>query len=376
MELRKMDQLGIETSLLGLGCMRLPVNGDGTIKYKKAEEMVDFAYQSGVNYFDTAYVYHNQKSEEFTGKALKKYERSTFYIADKLPCWLIESVEDGERIFKEQLQRLDTDYIDFYLLHALNQSSFDKMVKLGILEYCDQLKKEGKIKYFGFSFHDEYDSFEKIINYRKWDFCQIQLNYMDTDMQAGMKGYHLATELGVPLIVMEPIKGGTLAHLPNSVKKYFTAIDPKKSEASWALRWVGSLPNVKVILSGMSNLKQVVDNVKTFDNFMVLDQQEQTAIDGAVEQLRKRVKNGCTACAYCMPCPAGVDIPGNFGVWNEYGIYKNPHHTKWFWNNDINDDAKAKNCISCGACETHCPQNLKIREDLEQLQKELDLVCK
>ncbi len=376
MEFRLLDKLGIQASLLGFGCMRLPVNPDNTINYKKAEEMVDLAYERGVNYFDTAYVYHNQKSEEFTGKALKKYARSSYYIADKLPCWLVNSVEDAKRLFEEQLKRLDVEYIDFYLLHALNKESFEKMVSLGVPEFCDQLKAEGKIKYFGFSFHDEYETFETIIRHREWDFCQIQLNYMDTDIQAGIKGYKIAEELGVPVIVMEPIKGGTLAHLPASVKKHFTAIDKERSEASWALRWVGSLPYVKVILSGMSNLKQVKGNIETFDQFEELNDNEIDAVEKVVTSLRKRVKNGCTACSYCMPCPAGVDIPKNFGIWNEYGIYKNPHHTSWFWKNDISDETKAKNCISCGACEEHCPQKLSIREDLDSLQKELDAVCK
>ena len=199
---------------------------------------------------------------------------------------------------------------------------------------------------------------------------------MDIDVQAGLKGYELAKEKDVPVIVMEPVKGGTLTNLPTSVTKYFTALDAQKSEASWALRWAGSLSNVKVILSGMSNEEQVEDNLTTFNAFEALSDEEHHAVLNAVAALRKRVKNGCTACSYCMPCPVGVDIPKNFGIWNEYGIYQNPGHTKWAWNNDIKQDAKAESCISCGKCEEVCPQRISIREDLGILQKELDLACK
>ncbi|HWT27753.1 MAG TPA: aldo/keto reductase [Mobilitalea sp.] len=376
MEYRSIDKLGLKTSLLGFGCMRFPENKDGNIDYEKAEKMIDEAYRNGVNYYDTAYVYHNQKSENFTGKVLDKYDRSSYYLATKLPCWMVNSVSDAERIFEEQLQRLHKDYIDFYLLHSMNKGIFDKMVSLGILEFCEKLKKEGKIKYFGFSFHDEYESFAYISQYRNWDFCQIQLNYMDTDIQAGMKGYELTEKLNIPLIIMEPVKGGSLANLPESVTKYFNEVDPEKSVASWALRWVASLPNVKVVLSGMSDAKQVSDNLNTFNNFVKLSDEEKEAVSNAAIALKKRVKNGCTGCAYCMPCPAGVDIPKNFFIWNNHGIYENTGSTKWLWENDIKDEAKAKNCISCGQCEEICPQKISIREDLVKLQAEIDEALK
>jgi predicted aldo/keto reductase-like oxidoreductase len=375
MEFRKIDKLGIETSLLGFGCMRFPKNEDGSINEARAEEMMDYAYRNGVNYFDTAYVYHEGNSEIFTGKALDKYDRSSYYLATKLPCWLVEKPEDVLRLFEEQLTKLHKDYIDFYLLHALNRKSFDKMVSLGVLEIVDQLKAEGRIKYLGFSFHDEYEAFEHIISYRDWDFCQIQLNYMDTEEQAGMKGYELAEKLGVPVIIMEPIKGGSLAGLPEDAATYLRAIDADKSIASWALRWVGSLPNVKVILSGMSDEQQVEDNINTFKSFVALEERENQAIGEVAETLRKRVKNGCTGCAYCMPCPAGVDIPKNFAIWNQYGIYLNNGELQWQWKNDIKEEAKARQCVECGQCEDACPQKLNIREDLKTLQIEIDAVC-
>lgn len=376
MEYRELDQLGIKTSLLGYGCMRFPRRRNGSINEERAEHLIDIAYQNGVNYFDTAYNYHEGKSEEFTGKALAKYDRSSFYLATKLPQWMVNSLEDAEEIFKKQLERLQMDYIDFYLLHALNRGAFDKLVNLGVLEMVDRLKQEGKIRYIGFSFHDEYDAFSYILNYRDWDFCQIQLNYMDTDHQAGLRGYELAAQKNVPVIIMEPVKGGNLAKLPDGVTKHFRAISPDESTASWALRWVASLPQVKVVLSGMSNEKQVRDNLNTFDNFRPMDETEYKAVDAVTKALRKRVKNNCTACSYCMPCPSGVNIPKNFGIWNSYGIYRNPGEAKWLWTYDIKEQEKAKNCIECGLCESHCPQKLQIRANLKQLQTELDAVAK
>ena len=207
MEKRKLEKLGIETSLLGFGCMRFPTLPDGKIDEAEAERMLDKAIASGVNYIDTAYPYHNGESEPLVGKVLKKYDRSSFFLATKLPLWAVNSVDDAKRIFEEQLQRLQTDYIDFYLLHAVNKEKWDAMKELGVVEYCAKLKEEGKIRYYGFSFHDDYEVFDEILHYRDWDFCQIQYNYMDTQEQAGDKGYALAESLGVPLVIMEPIKG-------------------------------------------------------------------------------------------------------------------------------------------------------------------------
>lgn len=375
MELRRIEKLGIDTSLLGFGCMRFPKNQDGTIDETRAEQMLDLAYQSGVNYYDTAYVYHEGKSEIFTGKALDRYDRGSYYLATKLPCWLVEKKEDALRLFEEQLTKLNKDYIDFYLLHALNRGSFDKMVELGVLEVMDRLKEEGKIRYLGFSFHDDYDAFEHIIKFRDWDFCQIQLNYMDTEEQAGMKGYALAEELGVPLIIMEPIKGGSLAKLPENAGRYLEEQEAGRTAASWALRWVGSLSNVKVILSGMSDEEQVQDNLNTFGNFKALSDKEVQAVAKVADTLRSKVKNGCTGCAYCMPCPAGVDIPKNFRIWNSYGMYDNEGELNWLWSNDITAAAKAVNCVDCGQCEEACPQKLNIRDDLKTLHKEIEVIC-
>lgn len=372
MEKRKMEKLGIETSLLGFGCMRFPVTADGKIDEPEAERMLDKAIASGVNYIDTAYPYHNGDSEPFVGKVLKKYDRSSFYLATKLPCWKVEKLEDVEEIFCEQLERLQTDYIDFYLMHALDKDRFHKMAELGVVKKLETLKAEGRIKYLGFSFHDDYDVFEEIIGYRDWDFCQIQFNYMDTEEQAGFKGYRLTEEKNIPLVIMEPIKGGSLAAFADDITGKFRTLDADCSIASYALRWVGSLPNVKVILSGMSTMEQVEDNLKTFENFKPLSQAENSTIEEIVALIKGRVQNGCTGCRYCMPCPAGVDIPGNFRAWNTYHMYQNYNMVKNSWEQGLGEEKQAKNCVKCGKCEKACPQKLSIRADLEKVQADLD----
>lgn len=372
MEYRKWDKLGVDISLLGFGCMRFPLTAEGKIDRPKSKEMIDFAYRAGVNYYDTAWVYHNGESENFVCEALAEYPRSSYYIATKLPVWEINTPEDVERIFTEQLRRLNRDHIDFYLLHSLYGKQWDKVKEMGIIEICERFRKEGRIKYLGFSFHDEYPLFDEIIRYYPWDFCQIQLNYIDTQLQAGIKGYQTATELGIPVIVMEPIKGGTLASFPPDVEALYKASSPKASMASWAFRWVGSLQNVKLILSGMSTLEQVEDNCGTCNPFAPLSQKEQEVVAQVVTKLESRVYNGCTGCNYCMPCPQGVNIPFNFQIWNQYGAYQNKAVSKGRWSWEIPQKAKAENCISCGICEDACPQQISIRADLAKLQAELD----
>lgn len=367
MEYRKMEKLGISPSMLGFGCMRFPTTPDGEIDEARAEKMLDTAIAAGVTYIDTAYPYHNGKSEPFVGRVLKKYPRESFYLATKLPVWLVNSVEDAERLFNEQLERLQTDYIDFYLLHAMGKARYDDMVRLGVVAWGEKKKAEGKIKYFGFSFHDSYEAFEHIITDRAWDFCQIQLNYMDTETQAGLKGYELAESLGVPLVIMEPVKGGSLTTFADDIADMFKAERPDASLASWALRYVGTLPDVKVILSGMSTEEQVADNLKTFEKFEPLSDREQQLVKEVVAAVKARVKNGCTACRYCMPCPFGVDIPRNFAIWNNYAMYGNAGGAKWNYYHDMKPESRADQCRQCGACEKVCPQAIKIRENLVEV---------
>ena len=370
MEYRQLEKLGISPSLLGFGCMRFPKTADGKIDEKEAEKMIDHAIASGVTYIDTAYPYHNGDSEPFVGSVLKKYPRDSFYLATKLPIWELNTKEDVKRIFDSQLARLDVDYVDFYLLHALDKTKWQKVLDLDIIPFVEEMKAQGKIRYIGFSFHDDYEVFEQILTYRAWDFCQIQYNYMDRDIQAGDKGYALTEKLGVPLVIMEPIKGGSLAVLPEDIDAMFKAEDPKSSTASWALRWVASHPNVKVILSGMSTYDQVLDNLATFNrDDIVLNEKEQAVVDQVTASIKARVKNGCTGCAYCMPCPFGINIPKNFSIWNTEAMYGNTQKAKQAYA-DLKE-AQASLCKKCGKCETMCPQSLPIREDLARVAKDL-----
>ncbi len=372
MEKRKWNNCGVETSLLGFGCMRFPTLENGQIDEEETGRMLDAAMAAGVNYYDTAYPYHDGESERVVGRLMKKYDRGSFYLATKLPVWLVKTKEDVTKYFEEQLAKLQTDYIDFYLLHALGKERFQKIIDIGVLEVVEELQRQGRIRHLGFSFHDSYEAFEKILTYRKWDFCQIQYNYMDTGEQAGDRGYALTEKLGVPLIIMEPVKGGTLAKLPDEVEQKFQAMRPGASTASFALRWVASHENVKVVLSGMSSWKQVDDNLKTFEHFEPLTEAERKGIADAVETLRARVKNGCTGCRYCMPCPFGVDIPRTFQLWNTYHMYQNYWAVNWGWEHGMNAENKPEACKKCGKCEQACPQKIAIREDLQRAQEDLD----
>ena len=371
MEKRLMENLGISPSLLGFGCMRFPVTADGKIDEATAEKMLDRAMEMGVTYYDTAYPYHGGDSEPFVGRVLNKYDRSSYFLATKLPIWLVESREEAEKKFYKQLERLDKDYVDFYLIHALDKERFEKVKKLDIVGMCEDLRKKGKIRYLGFSFHDDYEVFEEIINYHHWDFCQIQYNYMDTEIQAGDKGYRLAEEKGIPMVIMEPVRGGLLSGFSQDIEEMFRKVNPDKSVASWALRWVASHPNVKVVLSGMSDPDQVEDNLSTFNNFQPLSAKEEETVKQVVDTLRARVQNRCTGCRYCMPCPQGVNIPDSFRIWNDYHIYQKYSVVKDRWEG-MKEEEKPMNCVECGACEEQCPQKINIREDLKRAQAELD----
>ena len=373
MEYREMRmETGTERpSLLGFGCMRFPLTPEGQINEPEAEKLLAQAMEAGVTYIDTAYPYHEGNSEPFLGRALKKYSRDSFLLATKLPVWKVETLEDAQAAFEEQMERLQVDYIDFYLLHGLGRERWDKIKRLGLTAWAEDLIAQGRIRHLGFSFHDSYEVFEEILTSRKWDFCQIQYNYMDREYQAGDRGYALAEQLGVPVVVMEPVKGGMLASLPSDISGLFTQADPKRSTASWAMRWVAGHPGVKVVLSGMSDAGQVRDNLETFGNFVPLSQTESAVVEQAAQAVRSRVKNGCTGCKYCMPCPFGVNIPGNFAVWNEYAMYENPAKARARYFTDMKEEERASMCRECGQCESACPQGIGIREDLKRAAREL-----
>jgi uncharacterized protein len=370
MEYREMKNTGLKPSLLGFGCMRFPLLENGKIDRIKAEEMMDVAIKAGVTYIDTAYPYHEQESELFVGEVLKKYPRDSFYLATKCSLWYIETHEDAIKMFENQLNRLQVDYFDFYLIHSLSKELWDKTLKLGVLDFLIEMKKSGKIRQLGFSFHDEFPVFEEIIRYHNWDFCQIQLNYIDTEIQAGMKGVHLAEELGIPLVIMEPIKGGTLARLSDDMEVKFKHAHPDWSISSWALRWVASLDNVKVILSGMSTMDHVTDNLNTFNNFEKLNFNEQSIVKEVADMIHARKKNGCTSCNYCMPCPFGVNIPRNFRIWNDLGVFGDVNKAKKRYFNNCPPEQRSDMCTWCGACEPLCPQSISIREDLKKMTEE------
>lgn len=306
MEYRNFEKLGVSPSLLGFGCMRFPLNEDGSICEPEAEKMLDTAIGAGVTYIDTAYPYHNGDSEPFLGHVLKKYNRKDFFLATKLPIWNVKTLEDAKRLFQEQLDRLQVDYVDFYLLHCLDKEKWQTVLDLGLIPYFEEMKQQGKIRFFGFSFHDDYEVFETIATYRPWDFCQIQYNYIDTDIQAGDKGYALTEKLGIPLVIMEPVKGGSLAQLPEDVTLPFREARPDSSISSWALRWVASKPNVKVVLSGMSTMEQVEDNLHTFGNFEPLSQEEAALVSQVADALKSVQK---------MAVPAALIVCHALLVW-------------------------------------------------------------
>lgn len=361
MEKRIIEKTGTEVSLLGFGCMRFPLK-KGAIDMPKVQEMIDRAFEGGVNYYDTAYVYGGGDSERAAGRALSKYPRESFYLADKLPIWAAKSEDDLEKIFNESLSRLKTDYIDFYLLHSMDKGHWDRVKKLKALEFCLKKKAEGKIRFLGFSFHDTPEVFKEIADAYDWDFVQIQLNYYDWKAQRADELYKIIEEKGLSCIVMEPIRGGGLANPPGEVKKVFADCG-KNSPSSWALRFCASLSRVKVILSGMSDASQVNDNLKTLSDFKPLTDAEYKTIDRAVKIINSKPGIKCTGCRYCMPCPCGVEIPGCFEAYNEYVKLENKAALKWQIENELKNKGPEK-CVKCGACVKKCPQHLKIPDEL------------
>ena len=366
MEYVNIEKLNAKVSRLGFGCMRFPVTEEGAIDEQRALNMLDTAYKAGVNYFDTAYFYHNRTSEEFVGRALKAYPRESFYLATKLPMSMISSFEEAKEIYEGQFKTMQVEYFDFYLLHCLHTKNWKKVLDFGLIDFLLEEQKKGRIRRLGFSFHDNYDVFEEILNYREWDFCQLQLNYMDTDVQAGLKGYELAKARNVPVIVMEPVKGGSLAMIGGEITEPFKQMHPDWSVASWAMRWVKELDNCKVILSGMSTEEQVEDNLSTFAATTHLSDADMQTIAKVRAMIEERTFVGCTDCKYCMPCPFGVDIPGNFRMMNNFAKYSNERDLAFRWN-DMDEGERADKCKSCGKCEKACPQALPIREKLHEI---------
>ncbi len=369
MEKRQFKNTNEKVSLLGFGCMRFPTQDDGKINRKEAFKMLDYAYDKGVNYYDTAYPYHGGESEIVVGEWLATKDRSSLYLATKSPVWSINSIEEFNAKLNEQLAKLQTEYIDYYLLHALDQTKWTQLNAYHLLDHLSEVVKSGKVKKIGFSFHDEYPLFEEIIHSYPWDFCQIQYNYMDTEYQAGLKGYDLASEKGIPVVIMEPIKGGQLAKVPNDIRILFDEVAPNYSDSAMALRFLGSHPNVLTILSGMSLMEHIEDNTNTMNHFECFTEAEYAVIEKAREVFLSRVQVLCTKCAYCMPCPLGVDIPGNFTVLNNAYIYDNFAIAKQHYS--FMSGSTADKCVNCKVCISKCPQHIDIPEKLLQVRKEI-----
>lgn len=361
MELRQYKNSGEQVSLLGFGTMRLPLLDDQPehIDTEQAQGLIDYALAHGVNYFDTAYPYHNGQSERFIGLALSQYPRDRFYLASKLPIWKIRTPADADRIFEEQLQKCRVEYFDYYLLHSLSAYSWETVEKLRLYERMLARKEQGQIRHLGFSFHDKLDLFQKIVPAHPWDFAQIQLNYVDWEFQNAGEAYRILTERNIPVIVMEPVRGGALATLSESAAAIFRQADPQASTASWAIRYAASLPNVLTVLSGMSNLAQVVDNVKTLSPFKALTPGEYDTIARALAAYRANATIPCTACGYCMDCPSGVDIPKVFAAYNQYCL----QHADFVFSMDyslLDEEKQAHHCTACNQCVERCPQGIAI----------------
>lgn len=354
-------------SLLGMGCMRLPlIEGSQEIDYEHTKKMVEYAISHGINYFDTAYPYHNKQSEIVIGDILSNYPRDSFYLADKMPSWDLKSLDDAKRIFAEQLEKCKVEYFDFYLCHAMNLEYHNLYKELGVYEYLNSLRKEGKIKHLGFSYHDPAQNIIPISDELDWDFAQIQLNYLDYEMQDAKKQYEELTKRGISVVVMEPVRGGTLANVTPEAHELFKNKEPNMSIASWALRYVAHFPNVKVILSGMSNLEQLTDNINTFTNYKELTEEDLEIVEKAKKYILGNDFIPCTGCRYCMPCPVGVNIPRIFALFNDYGIHKDLNKFRERIGK-LTEEQLPKNCIKCGKCVKKCPQGIKIFEQLEKI---------
>ena len=371
MTVKKVDIAGRQVSRLGFGCMRLPLTEDGKINREEAGRMIDRAYQAGVNYYDTAYGYHNRESQLFIGEALKKYPRDSFYLATKLPVWLCGGTQEGvKEKFLEQLEACQVDFFDFYLVHSMDQARYDDFLKSNAYAYLAEQKKAGKIGLLGFSYHGDYDTFVTLLDNYEWDFVQIQINYIDDVMTKAGLLYEQLCKRGIPCVVMEPIRGGALANPPQVAVDEMNKLGTELSPAAWALRWCADKDNMKIILSGMNTMEQVEDNLRTFSEYPTkLDDNERAMLDRARDLIMAVKTVPCTGCGYCMDCPFGVDIPEVFAIFNQYKLFKNNFRTKVNYTNLANNSHDVSLCARCGACSPLCPQSIDIPERLAEVHE-------
>lgn len=371
---RKMNKVESDLSILGFGCMRLPVTKDGSIDDKQATEMIRFAINQGVNYVDTAYPYHNGESEPFLGRALQGGYREKVNLATKLPSWLIKSRADMDRYLDEQLKRLQTDHIDFYLVHGLMKPFWETLRRLDVLDFLDDALADGRIRYAGFSFHDELALFKDIVDSYDWTFCQIQYNFMDELNQAGTEGLRYAAERGLGIVVMEPLRGGMLTKDIPSINRIWRKAPVQRSLSEWALRWVWNHPEVTVVLSGMSTYEQVQQNVGYAESGFpdTLSQEELDLFREAETEYKKRIKVPCTGCRYCMPCSSNVSIPECFEMYNQGCMFDASEVAGTNYNIVLGgmltgSPGFASQCQECGDCEERCPQGIPIRKHLKDV---------
>ena len=375
MKYREFGKLGITGSAFGLGCMRFngKASGDSIIDEEKAISLIRRAIDGGVTYIDTAYVYLDQTSEIVLGKALRDGYRDRVTIATKVPVEHVKSREDMEKVFASELEKLQTDHIDFYLMHAINRERWDYFKSIGAPAFFDELKKSGKIRFKCFSFHGPYDEFEYILKDYDWDMVQIQYNFMDVNNQAGTKGLELAGSMGIPVVIMEGLLGGRLAKAPENVQALYDSFPVRRSPVEWAFRWLCNHPEVATVLSGCNEAEQVDDNLRIFDTVEpgIMSEAELKLIDDVRDAYNSRIRIGCTGCRYCMPCPNGVAIPRVFSIWNNMSLYGIDPKEDFGYKEIVKKEQTPANCVECGACEAACPQHLSIMESLKQAWKEM-----
>jgi hypothetical protein len=370
MQFRNFGTLDWKASALGFGCMRFPTaDGERTspnIVEAEALRMIRHAIDNGVNYLDTAYPYHEGQSEVVVGKALQGGYRDKVRLATKLPVWLVEGPADFDRLLDEQLRKLQTDHIDFYLLHALNRSRWREIVlEHGLLAKAAAALADGRIRHLGFSMHDDYECFEEIVKGTElWSFCQIQYNYMDIENQAGTRGLKLAASKGLAVVVMEPLLGGRLVDPPKDICELMEGFPVRRSPAEWALQWLWDQPEVSVVLSGMSTMAQVEENLQFAENSRIhaFSDEDQELIAQVRKKYRSRTVIPCTKCSYCMPCPNGVDIPGNFDFFNYAHLFDDVTGARFKYQVFLSEEQRSASCIACGTCLEQCPQRIAISD--------------